>query len=358
MKMKILLRFFILILLLKPWVVEASSFRGARQMGMGGAAIGVVNDETSLLSNPAGLGKLRDFIFTVADPEIEIGSGAYSVARLNAMNTFDPQKTLDMINEKHAYGVPMSLRGQVFPSFVVPNFGVGLFAKQEVFALVDEEQENYRFDYFKDYAFVMGFNLSFWDGRIKLGFNGRVVNRSEVREDELSPEADDLVLDDMIKEGIGVASDIGLILTAPWAWLPSVSAVLRDAGGTSYNARRGLFKETELRPQSTNESLDVAVALFPILGNYTRASWTAEYRDILTASEEKNAMRRFHTGVEFNFYDAFFVRAGMNQMYWTAGLELALRNYQLQLASYGEEVGLGEDKMQDRRYIFKFAYRF
>ncbi|MCB0384242.1 MAG: hypothetical protein KDD43_02520, partial [Bdellovibrionales bacterium] len=31
-------------------------YRGIRQMSMGGAAIAVVNDETALLSNPAGLG--------------------------------------------------------------------------------------------------------------------------------------------------------------------------------------------------------------------------------------------------------------------------------------------------------------
>ena len=38
----------------------------------GGAGIAVVNDETAMLINPAGLGKLRDYIFTIADPEIEI----------------------------------------------------------------------------------------------------------------------------------------------------------------------------------------------------------------------------------------------------------------------------------------------
>ena len=49
----------------------------------------------------------------------------------------------------------------------------------------------------------------------------------------------------------------------------------------------------------------------------------------------------------------------MNQRYWTAGLELAIANYQLQLASYGEEIGTGPSATrEDRRYIFKFAYRF
>jgi hypothetical protein len=35
-------------------------YNGIRGLGMGGAQVAVVNDETSLMINPAGLGKLRD----------------------------------------------------------------------------------------------------------------------------------------------------------------------------------------------------------------------------------------------------------------------------------------------------------
>ena len=54
-------------------------YRGIRQMGMGGASIAVVNDETALLANPAGLGKLRDYIITVADPEVDVGSKTQAI---------------------------------------------------------------------------------------------------------------------------------------------------------------------------------------------------------------------------------------------------------------------------------------
>ena len=44
------------------WARERRSFyEGVRGRGMGGAQIATVNDETALLVNPAGLGKLRDF---------------------------------------------------------------------------------------------------------------------------------------------------------------------------------------------------------------------------------------------------------------------------------------------------------
>lgn len=48
----------------------------------------------------------------------------------------------------------------------------------------------------------------------------------------------------------------------------------------------------------------------------------------------------------------------MNQRYWTAGLEMALKNYQIQLATYGEEIGTATTHREDRRYVAKFAFRF
>ena len=112
------------------------------------------------------------------------------------------------------------------------------------------------------------------------------------------------------------------------------------------------------RPQTTEQTVDVAVALFPIGGKRTRWTWTAEYQDVLTTGEEEDQMRRVHTGIEMNFADAIFIRGGLNQRYWTAGLELSMNNFQLQLASYGEEIGTVETPREDRRYNAKFSYRF
>jgi hypothetical protein len=48
----------------------------------------------------------------------------------------------------------------------------------------------------------------------------------------------------------------------------------------------------------------------------------------------------------------------MNQGYWTAGLELAVYNYQMQFATYGEEIGTKDTTKEDRRYVAKFSWRF
>jgi hypothetical protein len=102
----------------------------------------------------------------------------------------------------------------------------------------------------------------------------------------------------------------------------------------------------------------VGVAIFPIHGRYVRSTWTVQYDGLLTAKDEDDKAKLIHGGMELNFGDVFFLRAGYNQRYYTAGLELASENFQWQLATYGEEVGTSSAHKEDRRYVLKFALRF
>lgn len=336
-------------------------YTGARQNAMGGAAVAVVNDETALLLNPAGLGKLRDFFGTVADPEVSGSANVVSVAGTNAFSMFsNPQAVLDQLKQTRNLGKQLHLKGQMFPSIVVPNFGIGVLGKYSTDARVDATGTDYELRYFNDIALVMGFNFRLWDGRIKLGANARAMNRVEIDRvsSPIPANSTGLTINNLASEGFGVGSDVGLILSAPIVALPTLALTYRDVGRTSYGFKDGMFTSATTVPNDTASSLDVGLAIFPILGKKTRSSWTIEYRDALTASQETDHYRRFHAGFELNFSDAFFFRGGMNQRYWASGFELALLDYQVQFTTYGEEVGVPGATREDRRYSFKFAYRF
>ena len=351
-------------------------YNGVRSLGMGGVAGAVVNDETALLLNPAALGKLRNYFVTVVDPELELGADTQAMIDLDVMAFMDPQDTLDAAKTKP--GKRFHQRAQLFPSFVVTNFGMGLYARYAADAFTDSAATNYTYEYRNDLAFVLGFNFRLFDGRVKFGVNARAINRIESQRTDIPIASTGLTLETEInsstiaKEGFGVGSDVGLILTAPWKLLPTLSFVYRDIGTTSYNMNTGMFLSTTSRPESTPATLDVAIGLFPIIGKNKRMSMSVELVDVLDVvepvTEEKSdeMMRRLHGGFEINFNDFFFLRAGMNQGYWTAGFELAMFNSQLQFATYGEEVGDVVPKgstdtyidKEDRRYVFKYAYRF
>ncbi|MCB0350289.1 MAG: hypothetical protein KDD38_03840 [Bdellovibrionales bacterium] len=351
-------------------------FNGVRSLGMGGVSAAVVNDETALLANPAALGKLRNYFVTVADPEVDVSADAERIVGTGILKFLDPQQTLDAVEAFP--GKRLHERVQVFPSFVVTNFGMGVFAKYVTDASVDATSTTFTYDYTNDLAFVFGFNFRLFDGKIKLGVNGRAVNRVESHRTDIPVATNGLTHTTVIgsgtiaNEGLGVASDVGLILTGPWAFLPTIAFVYHDVGNTTYDVNNGMFLSTTDRPDPTPATLDVGLGIFPITGKGSRIAFSLEMVDVLDAKEPADeeasdeVMRRLHGGIEFNFKDVFFLRGGMNQGYWTAGMELSMYNTQLQIATYGEEVGdivpagsaATYTAVEDRRYVVKFAYRF
>ncbi len=182
-------------------------YTGVRQMGMGGAYTGVVNDETALLTNPAGLGKVRDATFTIVDPEFSIGSTDTNVASSSDINkVLDIQKLLDLLN--NAKGTHWHLKGQVFPSIVGTNFGLGLHVKYSYDAEVDEDPvagSGYRYDYTNDWAIPIGYCLRLFGGIVKIGTTFRLIDRTEVHKD-LDSTATNLSLPGVASEGLGVGA--------------------------------------------------------------------------------------------------------------------------------------------------------
>ncbi|MDG0815586.1 PorV/PorQ family protein [Bdellovibrio svalbardensis] len=333
-----------------------SFYSGIRCQAMGGACIAVVNDETALLVNPAGLGKLRDIYGTIFDPEIESNTNANDMyadsAYSNPFNLSDVKPALDANRGSYYHA-----KAQLFPSIVGRNFGIGIYGNSLLDAQMSADGTTIDTYYRSDLAAVLGFNFRFFDGRIKLGVNTKLIDRVEVDNTALSSSGS-LEYKDIANSGLGLSTDVGLILSAPWTFLPTVSAVLRDIGGTSFNQGSGFRMSTTGRPNVVSQDLDVAAALFPIHSNYVRSTWTVEYRGLLTTADEPDKAKLLHAGIELNLGDVFFVRAGYNQRYWTAGLELASERFQWQLASYGEEIGTVDTPKEDRRYSLKFAYRF
>ena len=323
---------------------------------MGNSYVGVVNDETAFLTNPAGLGKVRDFTLNLFNPQLEGSFGLTDAFNANNyQQATDAQGILDALNKTK--GTPYHAKAQLFPSIVLPNFGVGALAKYQYDAYVDPITDKYSLDYTADWAAAVGYNLRFFGGIVKLGVTARVVDRTEVHV-SLPATSTNLNFSSLKREGMGVASDVGLIVTAPTAWLPSLSAVARDVGGTSYNLSPGMYGATTYRPADTPSRIDAAFSVFPLLGKSTRATITVEAHDVMTIGDEPDQMKRVHAGFEINFSDFFFLRGGLNQRYWTGGVEFATRFFQLQAASYGEEVGTAAANVEDRRWVGSFAIRF
>jgi hypothetical protein len=341
-------------------------YNGVRQMGMGGATIATVNDETALFANPAALGKLRDSFTTIADPEIDYGEVNSEIATgAGILEAFSLQGVVDKLNtakDKHFH-----LRTQVSPSLVLANFGIGVYEKYSVDGEVKTSPNDLELDYRNDLAFVIGYCLRIWDGRIKFGFNAKYISRLEINNSShtILPNVTGMTAQSHGSEGAGISADVGLMLAAPWALLPTLAIVAHDVGNTEFNAGTGLvYGTSSTRPRMVPATYDAALAIFPVIGNRTRTTITLEARDVTNVLTESDGSlildpyKKYHGGIEINISDMFFIRAGMHQHYWTAGLEFAYDRFQFQIASYGEDIGIGLSNREDRRYSAKFAYRF
>ena len=345
------------------WGREKINFyNGARSLGMGGVSAAVVNDETALAVNPAALGRLRDFYGTILDPELDIGSKSLDIYRAQAFS--QPTKIDDVLPAMiTSLGTYYHAGTHLFPSFVATNFGIGLLVSSQLSGQATSATQADLF-YRNDMALLLGYNLRLWDGRIKLGFTGKVISRIELNEATLNPAAqnndnDTLAAAGLLKEGTGIGADVGLLLTAPWTMLPALGLVVHDVGNTAYtNTLYSRLSSAVAKPDTSLQDADVALSLSPIHQNNMRSVWTIEYKGALTASNETDKAKLIHFGTEFNFSDVLFLRAGYNQRYWTAGAELAGEKFQFQLASYGEEVGTSTNTQEDRRYVLKVAFRF
>lgn len=338
-----------------PALADFEFYRGVRQMGMGGASIAVVNDETSLLLNPNGLGRLRNHFFTPFDPEITGSStGTSTLLGTGVMNSVNPNDTYNQLSGQT--GEPYYFKGQVFPSIVVPNFGIGALGRYEVLARRNADG-SYDYNYQNDYSLNVGYNMSFWGGRIKWGVAGRMINRVEYFGTRAS--TDSLALSSFATEGTGIAVDSALTLAAPWQWIPTLAVMVHNLGNTSFTASDGFFgNHANGTPQTMNQSVDAAVALFPIYANHTRGVMTVEYTGIMNTTGVTDPMNRLHIGTELNLWDAYFLRAGYHANRWTAGFEYAFGLMQFQAATYAEKVTFGTFSDYDRRVVLKFAVRF
>lgn len=337
-------------------------YRGIRQLGMGGAAVATVNDETALFLNPAGLGRIRGPIITLADPEIESSMDTVAVYRSPAAtgkSLTDPQQLLDVMSDtenktRHVHG-----KAQVFPSIVTTNFGFGVFGNYNLDAEMEQNTATPTYlsmDYRNDIGATLGYCLRLFDGRIKIGVAGKVVNRAEIARD-IPTGSTGLTMQSLMAEGTGVGSDAGIMMTAPWAWLPTVGVAAHDMGNTNFNLGSGFLYKTGVVPNPQKQSVDAGISISPIHGNRFRSTWTAEYTNVQSPDTVK-PVRRIHAGVEFNVADILFLRGGYNGGYYTGGLELSVNTIQFQVATYGEEVGTATVPKEDRRYTLKLAIRF
>lgn len=347
-------------------------FEGTRALGMGNAFTAVANDNTAIFYNPAGLSQLKEgesnyFIKMDGDPEI---LDFYDDIDKASDQEDDNQAISDAIQKN--YGKHYSFRG---PSlgflWARPNWGIafipldlsidmGLHRTVGPSVNLVAVQDS-------TLAFTYNWKLKGNEdkyGKFSVGVTSKLIYRLNVNEvvDAASISLNDEIFNEEdAKEGMTVDADVGFMWVGPWQrFNPTAAMVIRNIGDYGYFTNLKLIGDNSGKPENLHRVIDLGSSME--LGRWW--IWTSrvafDIRDILHPNW--NLQKGFHLGAEFMWDVTSWFRggwrAGLNQGYWTAGFTGELGIFKLDLASYGEEVGTSDSKIENRRYIMTMSLDF
>jgi len=371
-------------------------YNALRPIGMGDAFTAVANDESSVWTNPAGIGRSRKArsrsIFNISKlPNIIAGANGngrkfYSAFKASADKSIEG--ALDQATD--IQGKPLWVRAGIFPVTVfsldkVTPMAFGLYSNTTVQALVPKDTPTVaQVTAIADAGAVLDLSFTGAENRFNYGLQVRPLMRFAF--EDLIPSSD--LLDKVamrrhLREDsnklTGLGLDAGVLFTVADFWFPTIGvAVLNLPTGCksnylnpytqkSANVCGNRFSGTISNASALSivdpTDLRVGVAITPRLTRAVnmRVAIDAHHIPIGTASLSYGllgipASQLLHAGAELFYGNPLLVapvaaRIGINQGFITFGATLNMMGIDLQFASYGVDVSTTATPVEDRRYL-------
>ncbi len=347
-------------------------FEGTRANGMGGAFTAVADDNTAIFYNPAGISQLEKgesnwFIKADADPEIK--SFYDDIDEAKDVTPSNVASIAKVISDN--YGSHYSVRApSVGFLWARPSWGVAVIPMDLSIdmGLHRSVGPSVNLTAIQDttIAFTKNWQIKKWHkmGTFNVGVTAKAIYRLNVDEivdvATISQDGDIFDIEDA-KEGMTVDADVGFLWKGPWqSYNPSAAVVIRNIGDYGYFANFELIGEGTGDPENLNRTIDLGYAM-DLPSWWVWSSKVAfDIRDILHPNW--NLQKGIHLGAEFMWEVASWFRggwrAGLNQGYWTAGFTGEFGVFKLDLASYGEEVGVEGSQIENRRFMVEMSLDF
>jgi hypothetical protein len=210
-----------------------------------------------------------------------------------------------------------------------------------------------------DLALYAHFGIALLDGILKVGFGAKALNRAEVDKPYSSTPAASQVQSQWL-EGTGFGFDAGALLQIPVFMVPTFGLAVHEIGGTQLIERRLLFSGSAGAgaPAALRQRVDTGFALHGKHGRGIKSGIAFDYKDVTNASLASKS--HLHTGLEINFRDILFLRAGYSAFkYWSAGIGLHAPGAGLEVASYGEDITFRTGSVRaDRKWVGRYVLSF
>lgn len=360
-------------------------YQSIRAMGMGDAFVAVANDYNALFYNPAGLARRDDSEINLSiegglTPKfMEFGKDLSDASNTPGSDS-DKQEAIMNVIQK-AYGETYGLRLTPMAGiWAKPKWAMGVIPLDLSIEMIPHQQVGPSIDttVYADTTVAMAWaeDVHWFDNtRTSIGITGKFVNRGffskGINAIEIAADSSLIKATDF-KEGYTVDADIGILMTPEipgegWFWQamklarPSFGAVVRNVGELGFSQSLKLFnKDKTEQPERLYRVIDVGSKFeLPQMGIFSGRA-VADVRDIL--HPRFNLRKGTHLGAEFDWRMASWWkgqwRVGVNQGYFTAGFSALLGVFNLDLATYGEDVGTYSRAKENRVYQVKMSLNF
>ena len=139
------------------------------------------------------------------------------------------------------------------------------------------------------------------------------------------------------------------------------SFVARNVIGSKFSKQKLVNKEATEAPDKLPQVFDIGSQYeFATFGSLTLRAMV-DFKN-LNHPQATTTVKTAHAGLEFDYSPSGWFKAqfrgGMNQGYYTAGTTLLLGIFNIEAATYGEEVGTATNKAENRVYAAKLGMNF
>lgn len=349
-----------------------------RALGMGDAFVAVANDYSGLFYNPAGLARREDGELNLY---IDGGISSSFFKMAEDISAASKKGTTEVYNVlQSSYG--NNYGGRISPLngiLVRPNWGIGVILAD----ITSENTLQQNVGPAVNTTLIMDSTVAFgyaddlkgnYFGRLSWGITGKFVNRGyfsksinflEIANDPNAVSSNDLT------EGYTVDADLGLLYTPDlpmegfWAYLkmarPSFGMVLRNALETGFGQSLKLInKNATGKPEKMYRVIDLGTKWeYPSLWIFSGRG-VLDIRDIMHPAF--NFKKALHLGFEFDWTVTSWwkgqYRVGWGQGYLSAGLSAMFTVFNLDLVTYGEDVGTYYAPIENRVYALRANLNF
>lgn len=357
-------------------------YTSTRALGMGNAFTAVADDHSSMFYNPATLafrtdGQLRMFLRAGATPEsLKIFDDIEKVGKMDEAD--QAQAYSDLLNEN--YGEHLYYRVPTIGAvWVRPGWGIALipadlsldaaFHRQvgptlNVNLYVDT---TLAFSYARKLKWLPKTHDLSWGATIK---SLHRIHVGEALSAAQFVEGGDIFDTSHANEGLTADIDLGTYWKPPvpqkgfFKFLkymePSFALVGRNLVDYGFTTNFHFIDEASGQPPKLQRRFDLGSKWqLPKFWVFD-PKFALDVRDM--GHENFTFKKGSHAGAEFywkmfNWWKGYW-SAGLNQGYWTAGLGAKMAFFQLDIASFGEEVGTSSTPQESRRYMVEMALDF